>query len=82
MISARLVRKPPIIDAEFTVVGEAEPRKPLRREPGWNGYGLPPEWASWGWLPRLAFIATWLAIMVPVWVFAHWIARVIVPPVH
>lgn len=63
-----------IIDAEFEVV--SEPR-PVPR--AWNGTGLPPEWPTWGILPKLTYIVLFGAGMWGVWSAAHWIADLIVP---
>jgi hypothetical protein len=60
------MKKPTVIDAEFTVVGEVKPRR-------YNGLGLPPRWAEWGWPARAFFVIGWCGMMYGLWVMKHWI---------
>lgn len=44
---------------------------------GWNGVGLPPEWAEWGLLSRVAFIVVSALGISAVYTFMHWFVAAI-----
>lgn len=37
----------------------------------------PPEWGSWNWAGRLAFVVVFAGIMIPVIAFANWLGEAI-----
>lgn len=39
----------------------------------------PPEWSEWRWLARIAYLAIFWGLMIPVIIFAHWFSETLFP---